>query len=341
MRKNACTGGIILRVEITAINEWLGKRMFLVVLGALATGYILKVPDSSMVRFLLVALFAYMTFVTSLGTSLKSFIQVLAKPWIPLWALLLIHVVAPLTAWLLGSLFYADAPQIQLGLLVGAAIPVGVTSIIWTAIAKGNIQVALVAVTIDTLIVPILLPAYYQIVVGQAVAINYHSLVIQLLLMVTIPSIAGMLLHDWTGGKTVKFSKGIGGVSSKLALFIIMIFNASLVSPDFVWSLDTIKLMGVVLTMVISGYVLGYVGSLCIRKCPRDMKVAMIYSVGMRNISCGLVIAITYFPPAVAVPIILGMIFQQPIAAMIPTFFKYVDGHKEKSTEAEVASAKC
>lgn len=41
--------------------------MFLVVLSALMAGYLLKVPDSSTVRFLLVALFAYMTFVTSLG----------------------------------------------------------------------------------------------------------------------------------------------------------------------------------------------------------------------------------------------------------------------------------
>lgn len=331
-------GGIILRIEIAAVNDWLGKRMFLVVLSALMAGYLLKVPDSSTVRFLLVALFAYMTFVTSLGTSLKSFIQVLAKPWIPLWALLLIHIVTPLTAWILGILFYADSPQIQLGLLVGAAIPVGVTSIIWTAIAKGNIQTTLVAVTIDTLIVPVLLPAYYQIVVGQSVAINYTSLVVQLLFMVTIPSIAGMCLYDWTGGKTINFSRGVGGVSSKLSLFIIMILNASLVSPDLNWSLDTVKLMGIVLIMVVSGYALGYVGSLCIAKCPRDITMAMVYSVGMRNISCGLVIAITYFPPAVAVPIILGMIFQQPIAATIPNIFKYFDARKNRCQKRAAVS---
>lgn len=327
-----------MRIEIATVNDWLGKKMFLVVLTALLVGYLLKIPDSPTIRFLLVALFAYMTFVTSLGTSLKSFLQVLAKPWIPLWALLLIHFVTPLTAWLLGAVFYANSPNIQLGLLVGAAIPVGVTSIIWTALAKGNIQTTLVAVTIDTLIVPVLLPAYYQIVVGQSVVINYTSLVVQLLLMVTIPSIAGMMFYDWTGGKTANFSRGVGGVSSKLALFIIMIFNASLVAPGFNWSLDTIKLMGVVLVMVTSGYVLGYIGSLCIAKCPRDMTMAMIYSVGMRNISCGLVIAITYFPPAVAVPIILGMIFQQPIAAMIPTIFKYFDVQKNKSQQSGTVS---
>jgi len=327
-----------MRIDSFAVNNWLGKKMFLVVLSALVTGYLLKIPDSSLVRFFLVALFAYMTFVTSLGTSLQSFIQVLSKPWVPLWALLLIHIVTPLMAWLVGIIFYADSPSIQLGLLVGAAIPVGVTSIIWTALAKGNIQITLVAVTLDTLIVPVLLPAYYQIIVGQAVVINYISLVVQLLLMVTIPSIVGMLLYDWTNGKTAHFSRGIGGVSSKLALFIIMILNASLVAPDFNWSLDTVKLMTVVLVMVISGYVLGYVGALCIAKSSRDIMMAMIYSVGMRNISCGLVIAITYFPPAVAVPIILGMIFQQPIAAIIPTVFNYFDTRKNRCRKEITAS---
>jgi len=327
------------RMESSIVNDWLGKKMFLLVLLALMTGYLLKVPDGSLIRFLLVALFAYMTFVTSLGTSLKSFIQVLAKPWISLWALLLIHIMTPLMAWLLGILFYADAPQIKLGLLVGAAIPVGVTSVIWTALNKGNIPMALVAVTLDTLIVPVLLPVYYKLIVGQSVVINYTSLIVQLLLMVTIPSIAGMLLYDWTGGKTASFSRGVGGVSSKLALFIVILLNASLVSPDFNLSFDTVKLMAVVLAMVAAGYAFGYVGSLCISESSRDMTMAMIYSVGMRNISCGLVIAITYFPPAVAVTIMLGMIFQQPIAAVIPTIFSYFDTRKnryQKETTAPI-----
>jgi predicted Na+-dependent transporter len=329
---------VIVRIESSIVNDWLGRKIFLLVLLALVVGYLLKIPDSSLIRFLLVALFAYMTFVTSLGTSLKSFIQVLAKPWVPLWALLLIHIMTPLMAWILGILFYPDSPQIKLGLLVGAAIPVGVTSVIWTALNKGNIPIALVSVTLDTLIVPVLLPIYYNLIVGQSVVINYTSLVMQLLMMVTIPSIAGMLFYDWTGGKTASFSKGLGGVSSKLALFIVILLNASLVSPGFNVSFDTVKLMAVVLLMVASGYILGYIGSLCISESSRDTTMAMIYSVGMRNISCGLVIAITYFPPTVAVPIMLGMIFQQPIAAVIPSIFKYFDAKKNRYQKGTTVS---
>jgi predicted Na+-dependent transporter len=38
----------------------------------------------------------------------------------------------------------------------------------------------------------------------------------------------------------------------------------------------------------------------------------------MRNIASGVIIALNYFPPAISVPIILAMLFQQPIAATIP-----------------------
>lgn len=328
--KQGFIGGLNVKIDCTIVNEWLGKRMFLLVLSALVVGFILRIPDSPLVRFLLVALFAYMTFVTSLGTSFKNFVKVLGKPWVPLWALLLIHIVTPLTAWILGNLFYANSSQTKLGLLVGAAIPVGVTSVIWTALTQGNIPISLVAVTLDTLIVPVLLPVYYKMIVDQLVLINYTSLVTQLLLMVTIPSIAGMLSYDWTGGKTVSFAKGVGGVTSKLSLFIVIVFNASLVAPGFSWSLDIVQMMGVAFIMVVSGYLLGYVGSLCIPKSSRDIQMTMIYCVGLRNISCGLVIAITYFPPAVAVPIILCMLFQQPIAAMIPIIFKHFDEQKNE-----------
>ena len=297
----------------------------MVVLAAIGLGYCLHIPDSPVVRFFLVALFAYMTFVTSLSTGLKSFIQVLGRPWVPLWALLLIHLVTPLIAYLLGNLFLADADQAKLGLLVGAAIPVGVTSVIWTSLTQGNVPMCLVAVTLDTFIVPVLLPFYYKLIVNQSIVINYLSLVIQLVLMVTIPSILGMLLYDRTGGKTAGFARGIGGLTAKIALFIVILLNASLVLPSFSWSLDIVQMMTVALLLVVSGYALGYVGSLCIPNHSRDIMMAMIYSVGMRNISCGLVIAITYFPPAVAVPIILCMLFQQPVAAAIPSIFKYFE----------------
>ena len=51
-------------------------------------------------------------------------------------------------------------------------------------------------------------------------------------------------------------------------------------------------------------------------KCTQGEIVAIVYTGGMRNISAGAVLAISFFPPAVAVPVVIGMLFQQVLAAL-------------------------
>ena len=41
----------------------------------------------------------------------------------------------------------------------------------------------------------------------------------------------------------------------------------------------------------------------------------MVFQCGMRNISCGAVIAAQFFPPAVMFPVVAGTLFQQVLAA--------------------------
>ena len=50
------------------------------------------------------------------------------------------------------------------------------------------------------------------------------------------------------------------------------------------------------------------------------MVVTLTYTSGMRNISAGSVIAISYFPSAVVVVVVVGMLFQQTIASLFGTF---------------------
>jgi predicted Na+-dependent transporter len=50
--------------------------------------------------------------------------------------------------------------------------------------------------------------------------------------------------------------------------------------------------------------------------------VAVQFNSGMRNLSAGAVIAVKYFPPAVALPVISGMLFQQILAAMSGLFLR-------------------
>ncbi|RYD01859.1 hypothetical protein N752_28030 [Desulforamulus aquiferis] len=220
-------------------------------------------------------------------------------------------------AYLIGIIFYPDNESIRLGFLIGAAIPIGVTSLIWSSMNGGDVPLSMSAVTLDTLISPLLLPLFIAIVVGKMIQIDMNHLLIGLFWMVTVPSLLGMLLHDYTKGTLDRYVRSIGGVTSKFALFLVIYINASAIAPEINWDYSVVKLLLVILIVSVSGYVLGYFSSYILKGHHPDRMVTMIYSVGMRNNSLGLVLALTYFPPAVALPITLSMLYQQPLAAVV------------------------
>ncbi|ATW25756.1 bile acid:sodium symporter family protein [Candidatus Formimonas warabiya] len=303
-------------------NNWLGKRMFFVVLSALLIGFNLNLPKSPGITLLGMGLFSYMTFVTALGTSFKEFLKVMHKPWIPVWMLFLIHAAVPVIAWMVGWIFYPHGHLIRLGFLIGACIPVAVTSIIWTSLTEGSIPLSLVVVTLDTLVVPVVLPVFFFITVGQVLTIDYGDLILRLLLMVTIPSLAGMLINDGTRGRWNGFAQSVGGLTAKVALFLVILLNAGMVASEIHWNGALIKLLLVVLLLVICGYLTGFAGSFVVKDRQSGIISAMIYNVGMRNTGFGALLVISYFPSAVALPVILAMLYQQPVAAIIAHLYQ-------------------
>lgn len=306
-------------------NSWLSQHMFFVVLSALLFGFTSPLAQTPLLNTVAVLLFAYMTFITALETNYKDFIHELTKPWVTLWMLLLIHGAMPLLAWLIGLLFYPHSDLTRLGFLVAAAIPIGVTSVIWTSITRGNVSLALVAVTADTLLSPFLLPVFIFLVAGQTIHIHYGGMVVELLLMVTIPSFLGMAVNSLTHGRLVGFSRSAGGFTSKLALFGVILINASAIAPEIIWNSSLLKMLLTILILSVCGYCLGYAGSYALKERRRDTVATMVYNVGMRNIAFGSVLAITYFPPAVAIPVTLGMLYQQPMAAVVSYLFHRSD----------------
>jgi predicted Na+-dependent transporter len=303
-------------------NGWLSKNMFIVVLSALVLGFLTTIIDSPSLRQTVVVLFAYMTFVTALSTSFKDFLKVLRTPWIPLWVLILVHFVTPLTAWAVGMIFYPNDPDIRLGYLIGASIPIGVTSIIWTSLVKGDLAISLVAVTLDTFVFPLVLPLFFHMLIGETIDINYGNMVIDLMFMVTVPSIVGMLLHDFTNGKVANFATSVGGVTSKLALFVVILINSAVVMPQIIWDISILKTLLVTFFIVSAGFFVGYLGSFVLKERTREIILTMIYNVGIRNNACGLVIALTYFPPRVAIPMTLSILYQQPLATIVSYLYK-------------------
>jgi predicted Na+-dependent transporter len=306
---------------LISLQSWLSRHIFQGVLLFLACGYFVPLEPSSPLKLLIMILFAYMTFTSGLSSSLRGFLKIACKPAIPLYTLCVIHIATPLVAWIVGHLFFPEQPLVQLGYLISGTIPVGVTSLIWTSIGRGNISLSIVTVTIDTLIAPVLLPVFILFIAGVNIQIDYSQMVRDLVLMITIPCLAGMLLHDATHGKAEQFSKGFGGILSRFSLFGVIFLNSSFVSSSIRGNIHVLKILAATCSVVSIGYILGYVAGRVIHAEP-DVILSIIYTTGMRNLTTGLVIATNYFTPETALPIALGMLFQQPFAALTLNLFR-------------------
>lgn len=316
--------GVFILNFVVKINQVIGKRMFFVTLSALLMGFLFPIPEGlPNGKVVNIGLFSILTFFASTALNLDDFFMVLKKPFVPLWLLFLVHVGTPTISYIFSNIFYAGHTSLQLGILIGSILPMGVSTIVWTNMLGGDLALSIVSITLDTLIAPALIPFFLSLFLGKAVQLNYMSMVTEMVLMVSIPSILGMWLNKrlYKQQKLLSKINIVGSLIAKTCMFIVIYFNAAVVMPRINWTPDTMLLMCFMMSIVLSAFGLGYVGALPIKNISRGVFVSIVYNVGMRNINFGMVIAIAYFPPDVAIPATLMVIFQQPVAAIVGYMF--------------------
>jgi bile acid:Na+ symporter, BASS family len=301
------------------INRLLEKMMpfitpISVVIGVLLASYLKNFS------FLIPWIFAFMMFAGSLGSNFKSLKEVIVRPFPILVTLCLLHIVMPLWAWGIGHLTFNGDVYTLTGIIMAMVIPTGVTSFIWVSIYKGNIPMTLSIILIDTLLSPFIVPFSLSLFVGQKVEMDVLGIMKGLLGMIVVPSLMGMYLNQVTKGK-IKATLGIRlAPVSKVCLGFVVMLNGAVVAPYLRHvNLKLIEITSVVFFIAMSGYLLSFfLGK--IMKMDREMVISLTFTGGMRNISAGAVLAVSYFPASVAVPVVVGMLFQQILASITGYF---------------------
>lgn len=313
------------------INSFLGKWMPLltplsVLIGVLASVYLH--PFSFIVPWI----FAFMTFSGSLSSSFKSFQHTLTHPMPIFLTLSILHIIIPLWAWGIGTWFFSNDPLIVTGLILAVSIPTGITSVIWVTMYNGNIPLALSIILIDTIISPLVVPFSMSLFVGKTVEMNSWDLMQGLLVMVVIPSILGMIINQF--GKQTVVTKLRTNLApfSKIGLPFVIAINSSAVAPYLTnINFEFLQIMVTMLFIAICGYLFTWLLGI-VTKRKRDEIISLVFTGGMRNISAGAVLAVSFFPPKAAVPVIVCMLFQQLLAAsqgqLMSIFYRKKDGMK-------------
>lgn len=266
--------------------------------------------------FLVPWIFAAMTFAGSIGSNFKDLARVMMLPMPIVANLLILHLVMPILGWAAGAYFFPGDDLTQTGFVLLFVIPTGVVSLVWVTIYGGNIALTLALILLDTLLSPIIVPLSLSWIVGAKVHMEPLDIMGGLLWMVVVPSIIGMLLNQLTKGKIKPMLGPKLAPFSKIGLFIVVSINSSVVAPYLKqFNMKLLEIIIVAFVLAAFGYIAGWLVSHWM-KWDREVTIALTINSGMRNLSAGAVLAISFFPPPVALPVIAGMLFQQILAAL-------------------------
>ncbi len=262
-------------------------------------------------------IFAFMTFSGSLNSSFSSFKGIVKHPRPLIITLVCLHIIMPLLAYGAGQLFYSDNQYTVTGIVLAMTIPAGITSFVWVVIYHGNRTLTLAIILISSLLSPFIVPFNLSILVGESVHIDSLQIMEGLWWMVVFPSLLGMLFNSLVSKKTIaKFDECLTPLT-KFGLGFVVMLNGAVIAP-YIKEEMNIELLFIGITVfliALSGYVLSYYIAKLTGQ-DKETIVSMTFSGGMRNISAGAVLATTYFPPSAAVPVVIGMLFQQLCATM-------------------------
>lgn len=306
--------------KLININTSLDKLMPILTPSGVVLGLLLGNSLSS-ITWTVTWIFAFITFSNTITIKLSDFKEVAKKPLTIVVFLLIFHGIIPFVVWGVSTLCFPNDSSFVTGFILLFSIPVAVSSTVWTVIYNGKVPLTISLILLDTILAPVITPGIVKMYMGKTVAIDGRGMLLSLLWMVVIPSIIGVLTNHFTHGKVQKKITPVCKPLGKIGLFIVIVLNSSKIRDSIhSFELEFLYVGLVCLVLSFLGFFFSHLGSKLL-KHTREEHTAFMFSGGMRNISAAFVLAITCFEPRVSIPVVIGIVFQQTLAALCGVVF--------------------
>ncbi|MDR1278963.1 MAG: hypothetical protein LBK02_09435 [Treponema sp.] len=298
------------------INEWLERLMPLLTPSGIAAGFLFP-RILIQVRPFVPLLFGIMTLSGALRLTLRDFSRTLKKPLGIGLFFLSSHILMPLLVRLIAPLVFPDDPDTIAGYVLLYSVPTAVSGFIWVSMFRGDSALCLTLILLDTLLAPLVVPGTTSLLLGASVSLNMWGIAVALIGMVVIPTIIGVGINEISRGKIPNAACPYLDPLAKLCMVALIAANTSPVASIIhiddprVW----LTAAGCIAFTVFS-YVLSKITAAAGRLNP-EKRITLFFSTGLRNISSATTIAIDFFPQAAALPCLLGIVFQQVMAAIM------------------------
>ncbi|WP_432661787.1 hypothetical protein R9X47_14565 [Wukongibacter baidiensis] len=228
-------------------------------------------------------------------------------------------IIAPIAAFILGKMFFSNEPMLLVGMILIGLIPTSGMTASWTGLAKGNLQLSLVMISVNLLLSIFMIPIYLKLFLGQIVTIKTIVILKSLLKVVIVPLILGdltrrLIIKGFGMEKYKEIKPNFSGISSLGVLMIVFIAMA-LKSKTIIGRLDLVfmSIIPLVILYILIIAISHLVGN---KTLNYEDRTALVYATTMRNLTIALGLSLSSFGESLAVFLIaIGYIVQLPIAA--------------------------
>jgi predicted Na+-dependent transporter len=266
-------------------------------------------------------LFSILTLSGSLNLKVRDIGKTLTNPLPILIFFVSTHVALPLMVYLVGSLVLAGEHSLISGFILLFSVPTAVSGFIWISIYRGDSALTLTVILLDTLLAPLVVPGTVSILLGTNISLDTGGMILSLSLMIVFPTIIGVLVNECSKGKIPRLVTPYMAPLSKFLLMMVIAANTSTIASRIdiknprLWIIAALGLL-----FTFSGYFLGFLSGR-LGRFNNEKRISIFYAVSLRNISSAATLAISYFPAEAALPAVLGILFQQAMAALMGRLF--------------------
>lgn len=237
------------------------------------------------------------------------------------------HVFMPVIALTVSRLVLPADTEAAAGFVLLFSAPTAVAGFIWVSIYRGDEALALALILLDTLAAPFVMPLTVSRLLGTDIRLDGAAMALSLTLMVVLPTILGVTLNEASRGRIPRAVRPYLAPLSKILLALVIAANSAAVAPSVDFSRPRVWAVGAAgIGLTTAGFLLGKALGLVPGIGPARRR-GLVFTVGLRNISAVATIAIAFFPEAAALPAILGMFFQQTLAAIFGRILLGRPGH--------------
>ena len=295
------------------LGGFIGSHMAFVSPACVVLGVLF--PQIGAMHPLVIPLFAFMTFQSSLSNTFGNLARTVRHPAPMLVSLALASVVMPCAACALATALFGTNPNLVCGVVLEYSVPIAVVCAMWTNMLGGDPALSLATILVSTVAAPFTIPLTLHALLGQTVEVDAARMMGEMIVSIALPALAGTAANDLTHGRAARELSPVIAPAAKIALVLVILTNSTGVAP-YVRNLTPtlVAVAAFICAFSAGGYAIGLLAARVMHR-PYDQTASMTYLVGMRNISAGAVIAGEYFPGEVMFPVVIGTLFQQVLAA--------------------------